>query len=325
MVTTIKAICLTLLYAIAHYSAYSQDTIRICSYNIDRWSESDSVHIPSIRKILEAIDADIIMIQGIASLPAFFTFNKHITDSITPHLIGSTFIKDTQDSYIAIYFNRDKFINSKQIRIDAKTTDFLILPLTHIDYGIRLNIASVRLINAIDTLEEKEKMQEVEQILDTIKTINNIVLGGSLYMRSADEKTYQNLINEGVLSDPISSLGMWSANPSFANLHTSSTRFELSDSSLNGGLKNRSDQILLSESVLKNYKHDSYVTYGNDGMHFKKSVNSPANLVVNSDIADALYTVSSHLPVYLDIVLVPATSVENQEFDYNKILKMNLQ
>lgn len=321
-----KAICFVLL-SIACYSAtYSQDTIRICSYNIDRWDKSDSVRIPSIRKILEAIDADIIMIQGIASLPAFFAFNKSITDSITPHLIGSTFIKDTQESYVALYFNIDKFIiGGKTVRIDAKTTDFLIRPLVHINYGLRINIASIRLVNATDTLKEKEKIQEVKQILDTIKTMNNIILGGSLYMRSADEKIYQSLINEGGVSDPISSLGIWSANSSFANIHTSSTRFEPSDSNLSGGLNDRFDQILLSKSMFKNYKPDSYTTYGNDGMHFKKSVNSPTNLVVSNDIADALYEVSSHLPVYLDIVLTPTTSIENQDFDYSRILDLNLQ
>ena len=73
-----------------------------------------------------------------------------------------------------------------------------------------------------------------------------------------------------------------------------------------GGLDDRFDFILVSSPVYYGSRKvrcitESYHAVGNDGNHFNKSINSPANQDVPSIVANALYTMSDHLPVIMDL------------------------
>jgi hypothetical protein len=74
-------------------------------------------------------------------------------------------------------------------------------------------------------------------------------------------------------------------------------------------MDDRFDQILVSYSCDDNegfaFVEGSYVSYGNDGMHFNKAINEGTNFAVGSVIADALHQAADHLPVYADFQ-VPA-------------------
>jgi len=66
-------------------------------------------------------------------------------------------------------------------------------------------------------------------------------------------------------------------------------------------LDDRFDFILMSEpfQILKGlqYIQDSYYAFGNDGNHFNQSINYGENTAVSTELADALYCASDHLPV----------------------------
>ena len=79
------------------------------------------------------------------------------------------------------------------------------------------------------------------------------------------------------------------------------------------------------------YVDGSYTALGNDGNHFNKSINSPANQAVPSSVADALYNMSDHLPVIMDLavdvspVSVSAPSVADYEVHVVNPVKDQLQ
>ena len=141
---------------------------------------------------------------------------------------------------------------------------------------------------------------------------DNVIFCGDLNVYRSQEAGYQNLINHSNSTynfyDPINKPGVWNNNSTFAEIHTQSTR----TSSTNGGcfsvggLDDRFDQILLSDALLNNldgagYVNNSYRTIGNDGLHFNQDIKNGTNNSAPSSIINALYDLSDHLPVLLDI------------------------
>ena len=60
----------------------------------------------------------------------------------------------------------------------------------------------------------------------------------------------------------------------------------------------------INNSVGIEYVENTYRAYGNDGKHFNLSVNAGENDSVSSNVADALYYASDHLPVIADFVSI---------------------
>ena len=63
-----------------------------------------------------------------------------------------------------------------------------------------------------------------------------------------------------------------------------------------------SDEIMFSYNHLR-YVSSSYHAVGNDGRHFNQSVNQGYNYAVPTDVADALFDASDHLPVTMKIAV----------------------
>lgn len=145
------------------------------------------------------------------------------------------------------------------------------------------------------------------------------LLAGALGMESSDDDAYvvlttptNALYDASMFLDPLQRPGHWSGNPAFADLHTHSTRVrafgEGEQEGRTGGLDHRFDQILASSGMLKHHIAASYTTYGNDGLHFRDSVNRLPNLAVPDSIAESLHAASDHLPVYADFAFERMTS-----------------
>jgi hypothetical protein len=141
-------------------------------------------------------------------------------------------------------------------------------------------------------------------------TIRNSIFGADLNIYSNSEAGYQTITTTGTypFSDPINRPGNWNNNGSFADIHTQSSRtIQLGGDGAGGGLDDRFDQILSSSNVMSGadrirYIPGTYHAVGQDGNHFNLSVNDPpANSSVPASIANALYYMSDHLPVVMDL------------------------
>ena len=154
-----------------------------------------------------------------------------------------------------------------------------------------------------------QRNQAATAIVDWIDAHNfeNVFLMGDLNTYSSNESSFQSLIggNTFRFEDPITSNGNWHNNSSFASIHTQSTRTSGNCHS-GGGLDDRFDHILCSEDVIEGdaqitYAPNSYFAVGNDGNHFNNAINSGTNYSVSSAVLTALYSLSDHLPVIVDI------------------------
>lgn len=136
---------------------------------------------------------------------------------------------------------------------------------------------------------------------------DNLLFMGDLNLSRSSEQAYINLTytydGERYFYDPINREGNWNNNSSFKDVHTQSTHSGNTDCFSSGGLDDRFDFIMSSSSILNGENgiqmiDGSYKALGNDGQHYNKSItDAPTNNSAPSDIINALYGMSDHLPV----------------------------
>ncbi len=178
--------------------------------------------------------------------------------------------------------------------------------------------------------EQKRYSQVVNLMskLENIGVYDNYCLSGDFNLYGASEQAYQYLIHyENSLYrfyDPLDDEAEWHENYNYRSIHTQSTHTDNNGCAASGGLDDRFDFILISPSVNYGSRRVAYIpnTYhalGNDGNHFNKSINSPANNAVPSNVADALYKMSDHLPVVMDLAvdITPSSIPTVEDFSIN--------
>lgn len=164
-----------------------------------------------------------------------------------------------------------------------------------------------------DQAKRELETEAVMALLDGKDTPANYIFSGDFNVRSSNETSFQNLINHSNpqirFYDPINQLGTWYSNTDFANIHTQATRItgQTNDGCFaGGGSDDRFDFVLISEAIKDNilkvqYATDSYTVPGQDGNRFGQSLTDPPNFSAPSDVINALYEMSDHYPVYLDL------------------------
>lgn len=181
-----------------------------------------------------------------------------------------------------------------------------------------------------DASNQQKRYSQVVQLMNRITSIGgyeNYCFSGDFNLYGASESAYQHLINyENNLYkfyDPINREGEWNNNSSYRDIHTQSTHADNSNACFSsGGLDDRFDFILVSPAVYYGSRkvsivNNSYKAVGQDGNHFNKSINSPNNGAVPSAVANALYNMSDHLPVVMDLAVdVTPTSI-NEQADFH--------
>ena len=155
---------------------------------------------------------------------------------------------------------------------------------------------------------------------------DNVLIMGDFNMYGASESGYrlltQTYSNPSIcFMDPLANVGgvgEWTSNNQFTAFHTQSTRSYSDECFSSGGLDDRFDFILMADEIAFSYNNMRYVqgsyhAVGNDGRHFNMSVNQGTNTAVPTEVADALFDGSDHLPVTMKIAVDAHLGVEDNE------------
>jgi len=171
-----------------------------------------------------------------------------------------------------------------------------------------------------DTDRNSRKTQ-VERLTTKLEQmgIDNYVFSGDFNLYSASEPAYQHLLFNNNTAfrflDPIDKYGNWNKNQQFAKIHTQSTHSSQGNCFVSGGLDDRFDFILVSPTLFYGTKKvqvlpETYQALGQDGLHFKKNlIDPPTNNSLPSEILEAMYNFSDHLPVICDFELSAQTKI----------------
>jgi len=300
---------------------HSQERVKIATYNILNYPYNTAAKNPKFQLILDEINPGILVVQEILSQSAVNEFlNEVLSDEYEagdfingPDTDNAIFYKDSLFQFISTEFiapsQGPRYISVFKL-FHKITLETLIIYSAHFK-------ASQGIDNELRRLNEAATLRVLTNLLPQG---TDFILVGDLNLYRSTEPAYERLLLQngtGYFLDPINRPGSWHTNSGFADIHTQSTRIlDLGDGGSTGGLDDRFDFILSSQSIIDqggiDYVEDSYWAFGNDGLHFNLSIHDPPNQSVSTDIAIALYFVSDHLPVVAEFDFGVISGVEDE-------------
>ncbi len=339
-----KKIILLIFIALS-FNSYSQDVIKVMHYNLMYYNQTSSYCTSSnnalatkdaaLKKIIEYVRPDIFTANEVAPLT---TAHQHILDNIL-NINGITYYKKGTMSNLSgsdlsncMFYNSNKLTLLSQKNISTTVRDINIynfyykaynLGTTHDTAYLTCIIMHLKAGNtASDASERAVQTNKLMTYLNSLNKKANYLLMGDFNVYASAEECFQNLINYSNTNirfyDPINKLGSWNSNYSYAKYHTQSTHTTSTGCFATGGLDDRFDFILESEYIKNGTDHFQYVnasykTVGQDGSHLNKAVNYGTNNSAPDSIISALYDMSDHLPVVMNLSINQTAGVDEYE------------
>ncbi|MDD2550133.1 MAG: T9SS type A sorting domain-containing protein [Bacteroidales bacterium] len=322
-----KLVSLYLLLIVV-LTSFAGDSLKIMQYNllyydkITDWCTVWNNNVEDKNEYLKTITSfykpDIFTVNEMNGSPA--STDKLLNNALNTDGVGYYKRANYTGSYIVnmLYYNSEKLALKSQSYIltspritdvyqlyyksdNLQNTDtvFITCIVTHLKAG-----------NGSDEREARKTASE--KIMRYIQNYNikgNIFLMGDLNVYYGSEPAFQSFLqptSSGVqLVDPINRVGYWHDNESYAAYHTQSTHTSGGCHS-GGGMDDRFDFILASKPIMEGskgvtYVKDSYWAFGQDGNRLNESLINPTNTTLPTEVIDALYNMSDHLPVVMSI------------------------
>ena len=336
---------LILLPPLFHVSVIKADTIRMMQYNLMYYTTS----VPSdcdasgdylnnkdsaLKTIIQYVQPDILCVNEIGSQSTYVTrilnnvlnsegvdyyANCPLTNFSGGSIANMLFYDSRKLAFNSYFYITTSYRDINAYRLYYKSqelasgdTVFVTFVIAHLKAGSSTSDATAR-------------YTQVEKLMNKLSQIghaDNYILSGDFNLYQASEETYQYLIHYPnslyQFYDPIDQEGEWNNNYNYRYIHTQSTHTSSEDGECfaTGGMDDRFDFILVSPYIY--YGSDgiqsinsSYHALGQDGNRFNGSIISPANNLIPTEIANALYNLSDHLPVLMDLNVNATLGIEN--------------
>ena len=287
-------------------STTNEAEFSIMTYNILNYPSSDAtIRNPYFGEVVAATEPDILVVQEMTTQSGVNGFLNNVLNSFSSGYAAGLFLNgpDTDNS-IFYKTNVFDFISNTPISTELRNiSEFVVV---HKSTQDTLRIYSVHLKAGNDVSNEQQRAAEISNlrgVTDALPLNSNFIVLGDFNMYRSGEPGYQGLISNslpGYFVDPTPLSGTWNT-PGYALHHTQSSRTRSFGGGSTGGMDDRFDMILTSQSVVDSggiyYLQNSIKSYGNDGFHYNDSINQPPNIAVGQQLADALHYASDHLPV----------------------------
>ena len=297
--------------------AQNTDTLKIMFYNLLNFPAESPTRIADLKVIVQEAKPDIFMVCELTSgSGATGILNNALNQDGITYYAQATYVPGP---------NTDNMLFYNSNKIGLKEQNVITTALRDINEYV-VYYKSADLSTTVDTTffyvyvchlkasqgyeaERAAEAQNLKDYLDGRPEIENILIGGDFNMYTSSEPAWDVILNGGSvpIKDPINTPGNWNNNSSFADIHTQSTRTTSFDFGASGGMDDRFDIIFISND-LQNWGSQAriidgtYWAYGQDGLHFNSNItDAPTNATLPTPVIQALYNMSDHLPVYLEI------------------------
>lgn len=310
--------------------AQSLTDIKVMSYNLLAFPEGDiAAREDTLAKILNYYRPDIFLVQELRSeeglqkalaacqsvLGASYQAGVYIPQISDPDntswrlqqniiVNGEHFDIAAQETLLTLYRDINYF---KLYWRDSPAADsvFLHCYVTHLKSSSGTENQQIRL----------EMAKIMRQHAHQLPPQSLILVAGDFNLYSGSEPAYQWLLadsgnNDNTLQDPINTPNWASASFTNTAIYTQSTRSSGFSDGASGGIDDRFDFVLLSETLLNgdsaaplHYQNETYKALGNNGTCYNQDIINCAggDNPVSEDILHALWYMSDHLPVTLTL------------------------
>jgi len=291
---------------------FSQDTVSVVTYNLLRFNSSTDRNL-EFKNIMEKIKPDVLITQEMIGQESVNNFLNNILKNINDKYKAADFIDDeSTDIDQGLFYNSKKFNFISTSQIDGYPRPIYIFTLKHLETGEQFVIYNLHLKASKGSENELARSDQVKELKNYISETNSnfYVVAGDFNIYSTSESAYKDLFSitesgKGNLHDLINVVGTYN-DPSNANIHTQSTRTSQFGGGSHGGLDDRFDFILFSDSLMYGDRifvvDTTYKSFGNDGMHYNSALNVVPNQEVSINLANSLHDASDHLPVFVKVI-----------------------
>jgi Secretion system C-terminal sorting domain len=345
---------------------FSQDTINVMHYNLlnyglpvygcDNANNNPDDKDLYLNTIIDYFNPDIFTVNELRSESYDTTYANRILDNVLnengPEIYQRANITNLAQSHIInmLYYNSNKLqlysqdANAAYRDINIYTLYYKAADLSELADTTFITCFVVHLKSSQGSDNEAIRADMTEKIMQYIsenQITENVLLMGDFNVYSPQEEGFQNLINPDDQNikfyDPIDEIGEWHNNSDYAHVHTQSTHTEYNGCAASGGMDDRFDMILFNQSILNDldglsYIDGSYQALGNDGTCFNESLLECGNSNLSSDLKNALYSMSDHLPILLQLYTEEQTGSSVREnfangidFTFNNPATDNIQ
>ena len=304
-------------------SCYSQNTIKTMFYNVLWFPELNPNRIDLLQVVLQDYEPDIFMVCELqnqegadAILNIGLNSDSNSNYSAAPYFENQSGGGDLQQ---ALFYRNDMFLLENTEIINTPVRDInkytLLLNTTAQDTNpIRIYAYVTHLKSSQGSANQQLRLSMVEAFVNDTQQLEEdsfVLFAGDFNIYTSTEPAYQEILdqtNSITMADPINTPGAWNNNEDFRAIHTQSTRTSSSGfgGGAGGGLDDRFDFIMVSQNMMTNpslqYKTNSYNAYGNNGNCYNNNINDiNCGGAYNQNIRDALYNMSDHLPVVMEL------------------------
>ena len=311
------------------------DTLRVFSYNLTNYGNNISpctatnngltLKNPAFKTIVQYVKPDILGVCEMNTNPIIagnFLTNVLNTDGVNYFVRSGTVTEPSGTITSVLFYDSRKMTLAYQSKASTQyrlTHHFrLYLRNDGLALGdtIWLNVLLCHLkagTASSDVADRSSMALTIRNYLASFPKRENCLIMGDFNFYRSSEAGFQTLTSVNPqpayqFFDPINRVGTWTANASFADVHTQCPRTDNNGGCYSGGgMDDRFDFILMNRHLLNDsagirYIPGSYKAIGNDGLHYNTSINSPpANNSVPPDVLAALFLASDHLPVRADL------------------------
>lgn len=311
----------------------AQDDIKVMQYNLLNYGNVTSYCTTTnnnfldkevyLRTIISYVNPDVFTVNELAGNTYII---KRLLDSVMNNNQVKTYGKadyintNGSDLVNMLYYNVAKFVYVSAESIQNNVRDIVLYRLyykspnlaqSHDTAWANFIVGHLKAGSTASNKDDRDLM--TSNAMAYIVSHNyqgNFTFMGDFNIQSSSETSYQNLTNYSDINyrffDPINRPGTWNNSSSFSDIHTQSTHATSNGCASSGGCDDRFDFILISNDLKQgnshvNYIANSYKVIGNDGNHFNQSINDGTNNSAPANIIEALYNMSDHMPVTLDL------------------------
>lgn len=324
-----KRVVITLITVCLFANAlFSQENIKMMFYNVLNYPlQEPASRIQDLGVIIDDYRPDVFMICELNNeeganniLNVMQALNADYKRAVFQLNTSDDNLGDQNDLQNMLYYDSSKFILENQFIVTTTYRDFnhyvLKLKTANIDIDPKyLDVFITHLKSSSGTANQQLRLEMVNDFvayLETLPSNSNVVFGGDLNLYTSSEPAFQELIdatNNITFVDPADRVGSWSNNTNYLDVFTQSTRTASGLGGATGGFDDRFDFILTSENMLTNsdlyFVPNSYQVYGNNNNPncYNQEINSIDcdGAEFSSTIRDALYVMSDHLPVTIEL------------------------
>ncbi len=339
-----KKITLLSVFFLLSLQLKSQDTLTVMTYNLLQYgstghsSLAPSVKNPNLKTIINQILPDIFGVNEVSNNSAYCQniLVNVLNQDGRNYYKRAVYSNQTNSSLVnMLFYNSNKVELSNQYFINGGIRDMMLYKLYYKDPNQNpitdstfIYVCVVHLKAGNTSNDIASRNNETQAVMNYLDNMNlpsntNLIIMGDMNLYTSSEVAYQNLITHTNTTirfyDPINRPGGWSDDSNFKDIHTQATRISSeADGGSGGGLDDRFDHILMNQNIINGnnkvkYVPESYKAFGNDGNRFNGAINT-SNSVVSLSVANALYSMSDHLPVIAKILINSQQSSVSSNF-----------